>query len=167
MPMVSRSADHLLMWWGCAAVMAVSGNRRAAGAGVAAMLPAAVVANLVGKRLVRRSRPPLVMRIARPGRVPESGAFPSGHTAAAAAFATAAVLVSRAAGVPVCGAAVLVAYSRLYTRAHYPADVAAGTVIGIGTALILHRLTGSLAADGRQFPKAVRHASAPRCRVAE
>lgn len=144
MPRVSRAADHLLGWWAVAGVMTAAGDpavRAAARRGVAAMLLAAPVCNAAAKRLVDRSRPPRSLRGRRPGRIPDSGGFPSGHTAAAAAFATAVTLTTPGAGVPVGLLAAAVAYSRLYTGAHYPADVAAGALAGAATALILHHGT--------------------------
>ncbi|MGK5559177.1 phosphatase PAP2 family protein [Actinomadura kijaniata] len=141
MPRLSRATDHLVAWWAVAAVMAAAGgrrNREAARWGLAAMLLTSPVCNAAAKNLIGRSRPPERIRRRRPGRVPESGSFPSGHTAAATAFVTAATLVTPQVGPPLGVLAAGVAYARVYTAAHYPSDVAAGALLGITVALALH-----------------------------
>ena len=62
--------------------------------------------------------------------MPSSTAFPSGHSAAAFAFATGVGQVLPAAGVPLRALASLVAYSRVHTGVHYPGDVVVGALIG-------------------------------------
>ena len=63
--------------------------------------------------------------------MPTSRSFPSGHSAAAFAFATGVGHVSPAAAIPLRALAALVAYSRVHTGVHYPGDVLAGALIGI------------------------------------
>ena len=62
--------------------------------------------------------------------MPASRSFPSGHTAAAVAFAGGVGSVLPAAGVPLHVLAALVAYSRVHTGVHYPGDVLAGALLG-------------------------------------
>ncbi|GAA1597476.1 phosphatase PAP2 family protein [Actinomadura kijaniata] len=141
MPRLSRATDHLVAWWAVAAVMAAAGGRQsreAARWGLVAMLLTRPVCNAAVKNLIGRSRPPERIRRRRPGRVPESGSFPSGHTAAATAFVTAAALAAPRVGPPLGVLAVGVAYARVYTAAHYPSDVAAGALLGVTVALTLH-----------------------------
>jgi membrane-associated phospholipid phosphatase len=140
MPRLSRASDRLVLWWAIAGLMAIPGRRRlrsAARHGVVAMLWAGPVSNAVGKQVIARSRPPRSVRERRPGRVPGSDAFPSGHSAAAVAFATAVVLRAPAPGVAVSCLAGAVVYARLYTGAHYPSDVVAGAGVGAAAALLL------------------------------
>ena len=66
--------------------------------------------------------------------MPSSRSFPSGHSATAFAFATGLGHVSPAAAVPLHALAALVAYSRVHTGVHYPADVLAGAVMGTALA---------------------------------
>jgi len=59
--------------------------------------------------------------------------FPSGHTAAATAFATALWLVHRKRGGLLLLGAAAIAASRLYLRDHHFSDIVAGAFLGVGT----------------------------------
>ncbi|WP_027927603.1 bifunctional phosphatase PAP2/diacylglycerol kinase family protein [Amycolatopsis benzoatilytica] len=137
---LSRSADKSRLWWGVAAVLAVrkGPTRRGALRGLVAVAGASAVANLVAKPLLPRRRPAEeeVPEHRRLRKRPVSSSFPSGHSASAAAFATAVAMESPRAGfalVPIAGA---VAYSRVHTGVHWPSDVAAGMAIGVGVAAL-------------------------------
>ncbi len=75
--------------------------------------------------------------------MPGSRSFPSGHTAAAVAFATGVAHVIPAAGLPLHTLAVAVGYSRVHTGVHYPGDVLAGALLGA----VVAELTASELAD--------------------
>jgi undecaprenyl-diphosphatase len=145
LPRLSRSADRSVLWYGLAGGMAVSGRvrlRRAALRGTVAIGIASPLINLIGKNLFRRARPrvDLVPPIRIRWRLPTSPAFPSGHSASAAAFATGVALEApRYVAWPVAGLAAAVAGSRVYTGAHYPGDVLAGVAFG-SAAGVLTRL---------------------------
>jgi membrane-associated phospholipid phosphatase len=66
--------------------------------------------------------------------------FPSDHASAAFAIAFAVFFFDRLAGSLFLGAAVLLAAGRVAIGAHYPADVAAGCLVGLGAALIVVHL---------------------------
>lgn len=142
LPRLSRSADHALLWWGIAGGMAVSGRmrlRRGALRGAVAIGIASPLINALGKQLFRRARPrvDLVPPIRIRWRLPTSPAFPSGHAASAAAFATGVAIEAPAyVAAPVAGLAVAVAASRVYTGAHYPGDVLAGAAFGGAAGLL-------------------------------
>ena len=123
-------------------------GRRAAVVGLASVAVTATVANLIAKPLGRRRRPDRVAEevpLARQVSMPVSSSFPSGHSAAAFAFATGVAHVSPVAAAPLRALAALVAYSRVHTGVHYPGDVVAGSLLGIGLAEATARsLAGSL-----------------------
>jgi diacylglycerol kinase family enzyme/membrane-associated phospholipid phosphatase len=145
LPRLSRSADRSVLWWGIAGGMAVSGRmrlRRGALRGAVAIGIASPLINVVGKQMFRRARPrvDLVPPMRIRWRLPTSPAFPSGHSASAAAFATGVALEAPAyVALPVAGLAATVAASRVYTGAHYPGDVLAGVAFG-ATAGMMTRL---------------------------
>jgi membrane-associated phospholipid phosphatase len=135
---ITRAANYSRLWLIIAAALGLLAGRRgqrAAGRGVIAIAIAAIVANGPAKLLTRRRRP---FSRSRPAliRMPRSTSFPSGHTAAAFAFATAAsaeMPILAPALVPIASA---VAYSRVHTGVHFPSDVTAGVAIGVGSGLI-------------------------------
>lgn len=57
--------------------------------------------------------------------------FPSGHTFASFAAATALFLHHKKVGIAAYILAVIIAFSRLYFYVHFPTDVAAGMILGI------------------------------------
>ncbi|QDQ15168.1 phosphatase PAP2 family protein [Streptomyces spectabilis] len=136
---LSHAADHSKISLTVAAGLAlVPGRpRRAALAGVGAVALASAAANLFGKRMVRRRRPDREQArvvVDRHVPMPRSASFPSGHTASAAAFATAVGVALPAAAVPLGALAAAVGYSRVHTGVHYPGDVVAGAVLGFAAA---------------------------------
>ena len=66
--------------------------------------------------------------------MPLSRSFPSGHTAAAFAFATGTGHILPWAGPPLIVLASAVGYSRVHTGVHFPIDVIAGALCGVTAA---------------------------------
>src|SRR5436190_1626926 len=133
---LSHAADYSRLSVSAAAVLAATGGpagRRAAGRGLASIGVTSAVVNLVVKPLSRRRRPDRIAEsvpLARQVPMPTSSSFPSGHSAAAFAFATGVGYVLPSAAVPLRGLAALVAYSRVHTGVHYPGDAIVGSLIG-------------------------------------
>lgn len=133
---LSRAANHSGLWIGAAAVLAMTGGprgRRAAASGIAALGVTSAIVNIGLKPVGRRRRPdrigaavPVTRHVVMPG----STSFPSGHSASAFAFASGVGASLPVAAVPLRAVATLVAYSRVHTGVHYPADVVAGSVLG-------------------------------------
>ena len=144
---LTNAANHSKLSLGSAAILGALGGRRGrqtAVVGIVAVGATSLIANLVLKPLAHRARPnraddhrdtsPLT-----PHHVPmpSSDSFPSGHTAAAFAFATAVASVWPAASVAPFVLAGAVGYSRVHTGVHYPSDVVLGAALGgsVGAAI--------------------------------
>jgi membrane-associated phospholipid phosphatase len=136
MSRLSHAANYSRLSIASAAVLAAVGGqtgRRAAAGGLASIGVTSSVVNLLVKPLGRRRRPDRAAQevpIARHVDMPRSSSFPSGHSAAAFAFATGVGRTMPHAAVPLRALAALVAYSRVHTGVHYPGDVAIGSLIG-------------------------------------
>ncbi|HKE99319.1 MAG TPA: phosphatase PAP2 family protein [Actinomycetes bacterium] len=144
MPALSRAADWSRLWLGLSLLLAASGRpawRRAALRGVAAIALASSSVNGLAKLSVNRRRPPMdhVPPARRVHRAPVTTAFPSGHSASAAAFATAVATQAPELAAPAGLLAAAVAGSRVWTGAHYPGDVLAGAALGAGIGLAVGR----------------------------
>ncbi|MCT2591401.1 phosphatase PAP2 family protein [Streptomyces sp. N2-109] len=145
LPRLSRAANHGALWFGVAAGIAATGKpaaRRAALRGAASLAVASATVNTLGKGAVRRARPltDVVPVIRRLHRQPVTTSFPSGHAASASAFAAGVALESPRWGAALVPLAASVAFSRVYTGAHYPGDVLAGAALGGGAALAVRGL---------------------------
>lgn len=100
-----------------------------------------LIGDIIIKPIVARPRPfvlnPNVNLNVSP---PSSFSFPSGHSTAAFASATALLGLlkeKRWIAYSALGLAVLIAFSRNYNYVHYPSDVLCGTLLGIIVALIV------------------------------
>jgi len=140
MARLSDAANYSRLSIASATVLAVtcgSRGRRAATSGLASLAVTATIVNLAVKPLTSRRRPDRAAERVSPDRhvrMPVSASFPSGHSAAAFAFATGVGHVMPVAAVPLRVLAVTVAYSRVHTGVHYPGDVVAGSLMGVALA---------------------------------
>lgn len=150
---LSAAADYSKLSIASAAALAVLGGatgRRAAVSGLASVAATSAAVNLAVKPIARRRRPdraedgvPENRRVT----MPTSASFPSGHTAAAVAFASGAGRVAPLTTIPLHSLAAVVGYSRVHTGVHYPGDVVAGATIGAVVAdlvaTLVRRLPGA------------------------
>lgn len=98
-----------------------------------ALLCGLIVGNITLKPLIHRIRPYdlnpdvtlLIDRLS-------DFSFPSGHTLSSFEGATVLMIRDKRFGVPAMVLAVCIALSRLYLYVHYPTDVLAGAILGIG-----------------------------------
>jgi membrane-associated phospholipid phosphatase len=142
---LSEAANYSRLSLLAAAVLAAGGGPRgrcAARNGLASVAVTAAVVNVVMKPLSRRRRPersehevPGERHVA----MPASRSFPSGHSAAAFAFAAGAGRELPEARPPLRALAAAVAYSRLHTGVHYPSDVLVGSLTGLALAALTGR----------------------------
>jgi len=108
---------------------------------IAASLATSSLITLGLKNSIRRTRPfvtdPYIVA-ASPGGSPS---FPSGHTSEAFATATSLTLAWPKwwVAIPAYTWAGAVGYSRMYLGVHYPTDVAAGAIVGAGSAWLMYK----------------------------
>ena len=167
---LSAAANHSLLWFTIASVLAArrGATRKAAARGVLSIAAASFLANAVLKPLLPRRRPaaselPAYQTIANP---PTSSSFPSGHSASAAAFATAVSMESPLLGLVVGPLAAAVAYSRVHVGVHWASDVVVGAAVGSGVAALTRALVAGAATATRRGPgRWTRCPSCPAARV--
>jgi undecaprenyl-diphosphatase len=151
---LSYAGSYGLVWLAIAIV--ISGFSRShrrlwIQAGVAILLAQSISGAL--KIWIPRDRPPLSRPVPAPLlESPSTHSFPSGHATTSFACATLLALAVPRLRVPLFVLAALISFSRVYVGVHYPLDVLAGALLGVGIAIALRRLAAAL------------HRSAPRMR---
>lgn len=133
MPVLTSLGNGGAIWIGCTALLLAIPKTRRTGLALALGLAVEVLCcNVILKPLVGRIRPCDVKKtvqllVARP----TDFSFPSGHTGASFAAASALYFSRSKLWIPALVLAALIAFSRLYLYVHYPSDVIAGMLIGI------------------------------------
>ncbi|WP_312072383.1 phosphatase PAP2 family protein [Anaerotignum propionicum] len=132
---ISRLGDHGLIWIALTILFFLVGNKnnpyRSGGTVLAFSLAInALLCNMLLKPMVGRMRPYDLMGydILLPRLTDFS--FPSGHTAASFASATAIYALNKKWGIGAYIFATLMGFSRLYLGVHFPSDVLAGAFTG-------------------------------------
>ena len=133
---ISSLANKGMLWIGIGVVLLLLGvkGRKWSERGLLVLLSLAfnaVVCNLWLKPMVARTRPYDLLGYEILVRRLGDYSFPSGHTSASFAAATALYAIDRRWGTAAYILAVLIGFSRLYLGVHFPTDVLAGAVIGI------------------------------------
>lgn len=132
MKLASAICDHGEVWILLAAVLLLGKRTRRTGAVLAVALALDLVCcNMLLKPLIARVRPcdvntAVVLLTARP----TDWSFPSGHTAASMAAASALKAAGSRLWLPALALAAVIALSRLYLYVHWPTDVLAGAILG-------------------------------------
>lgn len=104
-----------------------------------------VAASQLLKRLCCRPRPTSgIAGFAALAEIPDAFSFPSGHTAAAYGVAVALLGERPSLGLLALLLAAGIAISRIYLGAHYPLDVAAGMLLGVGCGAAARLLVAGL-----------------------
>lgn len=132
MPLITHLGDSGIIWAGLTLVLLISPKTRKTGAALIAALALEVLCcNLILKPLAARIRPcdvntAVQLLIPRP----DDFSFPSGHTGASFAAASALYFSGSKLRFLALILAVLIGFSRLYLYVHYPTDVLAGAALG-------------------------------------
>ena len=144
MPIISMLGNAGAIWIVCAVVLLVIPKTRKVGVVLAVSLAIeALCCNVILKPLVARIRPfdvnTAVQLLISP---PKDFSFPSGHTGAAFAAASALFFSKNRLWIPSLVLAILIAFSRLYLYVHYPSDVLGGILLGILSGWLGYTLVG-------------------------
>ncbi len=130
----TKLGDHGLLWIAlCIGLLVIPRTRRAGLTGLLALVFSLLFTNVLIKNIVARTRPWLIIE----GLIPlvterDPNSFPSGHTSAAFAAATAFFhTMPRRQGIAALALAAVMGLSRLYVGVHFPSDVLCGALMGI------------------------------------
>ena len=143
MPLITVLGDAGIFWILCSVVLILIPKYRKTGLSMGiSLLIGLLVCNVTLKPLVGRIRPydyqlqhfqkEIILLV----EGLHDYSFPSGHTIASFEAATALLIGNKKLGIPAMGLAVLIAFSRLYLYVHYPPDVLASVILGIGIAFL-------------------------------
>ena len=157
MPIITLLGDAGIFWIACSVVLMFFPQHRKTGLSMAvSLMIGLVVCNMTLKPLCHRIRPydyqmevfhrEIVLLI----EAQHDFAFPSGHTIASFEACTALMIHNKKLGVPATILAILIAFSRLYLYVHYPTDVIASIILGIGIAFLGSWIVKKI---GEKFPK--------------
>jgi decaprenylphosphoryl-5-phosphoribose phosphatase len=133
---LGKVGNNGAIWFAIGVVLAlVDGSNRETWLICAVLGPIAIGLNYVVKLIVRRPRP-VLEGLPPLGGAPSSLSFPSAHATASFAVATA---MTRAdpLGALAFVLAFALALGRPYLGMHYPSDVLAGAILGVGLGLIV------------------------------
>ena len=143
MPLITLLGDAGIFWIAIAVILLLFPKTRKIGLSMgAALLLGVVICNMIMKPMFARIRP-YDYQLEHFGKTihllvaaPHDFSFPSGHTIASFEAATAIAIYNKKWGIPALILACLIAFSRLYLYVHYPTDVLASVVLGIGFAFL-------------------------------
>lgn len=139
MPAITVLGDAGIFWIAVAVVLLFFPKYRRAGLGMgAAMIIGLLICNLTLKPLIARPRPydylaehwNVTVKLLIDAQ--HDFSFPSGHTIVSFEAATVLMICHRKLGIPALILACLIAFSRLYLYVHYPTDVLASVILGVG-----------------------------------
>ena len=143
MPVITLLGDAGIFWIAIAVVLMFFPKTRKIGFGMgAALLMGLVICNIMLKPMIALIRPydyqlehfGVTIKLLIDAQ--HDFSFPSGHTIASFEAATVILLHNKKFGIPAMVLACLIAFSRLYLYVHYPTDVIASVILGIGLAYL-------------------------------
>ena len=133
MKFITAVGNKGIIWIALAVILLLMGRkmRPMAFTLIFSLIISAVICSGIIKPLAGRIRPYDALSIPLIINHMNDYSFPSGHTSAAFAAATAVFIYNKKAGAALYIFAALMAFSRLYLSVHYPTDILAGAAIGI------------------------------------
>lgn len=135
MTTITKFGNAGIFWILLAIVLLCTKKYRPCGLAVAcALLCSVTFGNGIIKNVVQRTRPCWINEAIQPLLLvanPTDFSFPSGHSMASFAAATALLLTNRKIGIAATVLAVCIAFTRLYLYVHWPTDVLCGILLGI------------------------------------
>lgn len=151
MPYLTSLANHGEFWILLAVILLCFKKTRKAGVAMGlAMACGYLIGNMGMKNLFARTRPYDVTEVTLLVAKLHDFSLPSGHTLVSFEAATALWFYHRRWGVSALVLAALIGYSRLYLFVHYPTDVVAGALLGVGIALAACAVTNRLWCDKKK-----------------
>ena len=150
---IAASGEYGAIWAVAAAsAAALDPPRRRPWLVAAALAPAAIGVNFAVKTIVRRRRPELD-GLPPLGRAPTSLSFPSAHSTASFAAATAMSRIAPGGRPALYAGATLMALTRPYLGMHYPSDVVAGAALGTALGYLVPVVIAGMAdAEAEHMP---------------
>ena len=146
MPKITFLGNAGLIWLLTAGILIVLPKYRRTGIILlAALALGALVGNVCLKNLFARPRPcrtDTAVQLLIP--VPQDFSSPSGHTLSSVIAATVLTAADRRFAFAAILLAALIAFSRLYLFVHFPADVPASVLLGVGIGLLVWKFGGIL-----------------------
>ena len=142
LPAISSFGDKGIGWIILSVVLCAIPKYRKAGITMGlALIFCLLIGNITLKPLIARARPysyfPDMQLLVAPL---SDFSFPSGHTFASFAAATALFLYHKKAGTCAYILAAVIAFSRLYLYVHFPTDIAAGMILGLLSGWIAYHI---------------------------
>jgi len=146
LPMISSFGDKGIGWIVLSVILTCIPRYRKAGITMGlALIFCLLIGNMTLKPLIARPRPytyfPEMTLLIAPL---ADFSFPSGHTFASFASATALFLYHKKAGIAAYILAVIIAFTRLYLYVHFPSDVIAGMLLGIFSGWLAYQIVQSV-----------------------
>ena len=140
MIVITKMANNGMVWFAVSVPFLFNRGYRNIGVKIIlALLLSGFIGEIVIKHIVARSRPTkFLLQEEMLIKEPRSYSFPSGHTSSS--FAASCMLAScfGMVSIPAFIFSVLIAFSRVYLRVHYPTDVLAGALLGSICSLLVN-----------------------------
>ncbi len=138
MPIITKFGDGGIFWIALAVIFIIFKKTRKMGLCMGlSLLIGFLTGNIILKNVIARIRPyDLNPEIELLVKHLSDYSFPSGHTLASFDAAVAIFINNKKLGIPALVLAFLIAISRIYLYVHYPTDVLASIVLGIGIAIL-------------------------------